>query len=262
MPENDAWTLVSPNQAFGTQETVDALRLALRAVYDTFPHTPVISIGHLSAKQGGHLRPHRSHQSGRDVDISFYYDGTPNRWYAKASPSNLDLARTMFLIRTLVEKTNIEMILIDQSLHAPLKRYALDQGWDAEWVEGLFSSREGRAPVVRHAPGHATHLHLRFRNPVAERSGRRLALLLGRHQLVTVPPKTVTHVARAGDTLAKLATRYGTTMRAIRVKNAMPSVQLVAGRPYQIPIDSNNASPKEPRNRKNASNEPRLRQNK
>jgi penicillin-insensitive murein endopeptidase len=236
MPENEAWKLVDPKHAYGTRETVDALRLSLRAVYDRFPNTPVVSIGHLSAKHGGHLRPHRSHQSGRDVDISFYYDGTPNRWYKKALPTNLDLARTIFLIRTLVEKTSIEMILVDQSLHDPLRQYALAQGMDPASVEGWFSTREGRPPIVRHAPGHATHFHLRFRNPIAERSGQRLAALLNERRLVVVPPKTITHVARSGDTLAKLAARYGTSMHAIRVQNDMPNIQLVAGKTYRIPV--------------------------
>jgi penicillin-insensitive murein endopeptidase len=236
MPENEAWKLVDPSHAYGTEETVDALRLSLRAVYEHFPNTPVVSIGHLSAKQGGHLSPHQSHQSGRDVDVSFYYDGSPNRWYERASPNHLDLPRTMYLIRTLVEKTSIEMILVDRSLHEPLRRYALGQGMDEAWVEGLFVTREGRPPIVRHAPGHATHLHLRFRNPTAERAGQRLAALLAKHRLIVVPPKTITHVARSGDTLAKLAARYGTSMHEIRVHNAMPNAQLVAGRAYRIPV--------------------------
>lgn len=249
MPENEAWKLVSPNQAYGTEETVRALVHALRRVYERSPATPVVSIGHLSAKEGGFLRPHRSHQAGRDVDISFYYRDAPNRWYARATPNNLDLERTLYLIQVLVNETDIEMILIDQSLHAPLKQYALEQGLEAAWVEGLFRNTQGRPPIVRHAPGHATHLHLRFKNPVARKSGERLASLLSKHQLVRVPPKTVTHVARAGDTLAKLAARYGTTMRAIRLQNGLRNTQLVAGHRYEIPVAHPPASP----SRKNSS---------
>jgi penicillin-insensitive murein endopeptidase len=243
MPEDEAWKLVDPNHAFGTEETVRELRLALRAVYNQFPNTPTVSIGHLSAAKGGPLSPHRSHQSGRDVDVSFYYDGAPNRWYQRANSSNLDLRRTVFLIRTLIEKTHIEMILVDQSLHEPLRRFALEQGLAPDWVESWFSRRDGRAPIVRHAPGHATHLHLRFKNPIAERSGQRLTSLLDRYHLVPSPPKTVNHVARSGDTLAKLAQRYGTSMHAIRVQNSMKSVQLVAGRTYQIPVKPTSQSP-------------------
>jgi penicillin-insensitive murein endopeptidase len=130
------------------------------------------------------------------------------------------------------------MVLVDQSLHEPLRTYAEQHGVDENCVTALFRRSQGRLPIVRHAPGHATHLHLRFRNPTAQRSGVRLATLLAHKKLVPVPPKTVVHVARSGDTLAKLATRYRTTMRAIRVHNRMPNTALVAGRAYQIPVTS------------------------
>jgi penicillin-insensitive murein endopeptidase len=236
MPENEAWKLVNPPNVYGTEETVNALKLSLRSVYEHFPNTPVVSIGHLSAKNGGHLNPHKSHQSGRDVDISFYYDNVASQWYKTATPSNLDLPRTLYLVRTLVEKTPIEMILMDQSLHEPLRRYALEQGLDREWVEGLFTTRPGHPAIIRHAPGHATHLHLRFRSPIAQRSGQRLASLLTKHRLVVVPPKVVTHKARDGETLAKLAARYGTTIQAIRSYNGMKTFLLVAGQTYRIPL--------------------------
>jgi penicillin-insensitive murein endopeptidase len=236
MPEDTAWTLVDPRHAFGTQETVDSLSLALRAVYERFPGTAPVPIGHLSARDGGHLRPHRSHQSGRDVDLGFYFRDGAKSWYARATPDTLDLERTVFFLCTLLERTEIEMVLVDQSLHEPLRTYAESHGVDETQIDALFRPHGGVPPIVRHAPGHATHLHLRFRSPVAQHSGVRLASLLTAKRLVTVPPKTVVHVARSGDTLAKLAERYHTTMRAIRVRNQMPGTALVAGRTYQIPV--------------------------
>lgn len=236
MPENPAWKRVDPSHAWATPETIEYLTKALLAVSERYPDTAPVSIGHLSAQRGGPLRPHVSHQSGRDVDVGFYYSGDTNRWYRRATADNLDLPRTWWLIRNLVLGTNIEMILLDQSLIAPLERYALDSGEDREWVEGVFHRRNGRANVVRHAPGHATHLHLRFFNPIAQESGRRLMPLLVARGVVSTPPNIITHVARAGDTLAKLAARYSTTMPAIRQANGMKTYQLVAGTKYRIPV--------------------------
>ena len=238
MPDDPAWKLVDPSHAYGTEETVLSLGLALHAVFEHFPSTEAVSIGHISARSGGHLNPHRSHQSGRDVDVGFYYKGIPNQWYARATPDNLDLERTTFLVRSLVDKTDIEMILIDHSLQAPLEQTLLEQGYNADWTERVFHGGHGRPPIVRHAPGHATHLHLRFRNPIAQQSGQRLASLLVQHHLAVVPPKTLTHVARAGDTLAKLAARYGTTMHEIRIRNGMRDTSLVAGHIYTIPTSA------------------------
>jgi penicillin-insensitive murein endopeptidase len=159
-----------------------------------------------------------------------------NRWYRRGTQENLDVERTWWLIRTLVRDTDVEMILLDQSLSALVERFAIAAGEEKEWVQGIFHNRNGRYAIVRHAAGHATHLHIRFFNPVAQESGRRLMPMLVERRIVTPPQKTVTHVVRPGETLAKLAARYGTTMQAIRDANAMHTYQLVAGKAYRIPV--------------------------
>src|SRR5262249_5224777 len=73
MPKGDHWQLVDPGRAWGTQETVDALVHCIDRVNQRLPGAPAIAIGHLSARSGGHLSPHRSHQSGRDADVGYYY---------------------------------------------------------------------------------------------------------------------------------------------------------------------------------------------
>ena len=236
LPENSAWKRVDPNHAWATQETIDYLTRGLLAVAQRFPNTAAVPIGHLSAQKGGPLRPHVSHQSGRDVDVGFYYSEQSQRWYKRATADNLDLERTWWFIRTLVRETDIEMILVDQSLIPLIERYATQIESQNDWIEAVFHRRNGRASIVRHAPGHGTHLHLRFWNPVAQESGRRLMPLLVARGEITSPPKHVTHVARSGDTLAKLAARYSTTMQAIRQANAMTTYQLVAGHSYRIPV--------------------------
>jgi len=235
MPEGPYWTLVDPAHAWGTQETVDYLCHALTAVAEKFPGTAPVAIGHISAKRGGPLRPHVSHQSGRDVDVGLYYLGPPNHWYARATPKNIDAPRTWFLIRTLVTDTDIEMILLDGSLQRPIEQYAIDIGEPEAWVRGLFRGTGKLPPVVRHAPGHATHLHLRFYNPIAQESARRLLPLLVAHHLIRPPVYTITHVAKRGDTLGRLARKFGTTVAAIRRANGLRGTVIIAGRSYRIP---------------------------
>ncbi|HMA91836.1 MAG TPA: penicillin-insensitive murein endopeptidase [Polyangiaceae bacterium] len=236
LPEDSHWKRVDPAHAWATPETVEYLSRALRAVAERYTGTSPVSIGHLSARNGGPLRPHVSHQSGRDVDVGFYYSNGSSQWYQRASDDNLDLDRTWWLIRTLVLETDIEMILLDQGLSRLVERFALENGESREWVDGLFHSRQGRPPIVRHAAGHATHLHLRFFNPIAQETGRLLMPLMVERKMVAPPQRLVTHVARSGDTLAKLAARYSTTMQAIREANSMKTYQLVAGASYRIPV--------------------------
>jgi penicillin-insensitive murein endopeptidase len=243
-PQSSLYHLVDPDHAWGTQETVDALCYALNRVAEQHPGTPSLDIGHLSAKHGGPLQPHRSHQSGRDVDVGLYYLQQNTRWYTRAASDTLDLARTWALIRTLAVSSDIEMILLDSSLQKPVEAHALSVESNSAWVHLLFHGDGTKPALVRHSPGHATHLHLRFRNPVARRSAQRLAPLLGelrprQNQTVLRQTQVVTrsHVAKAGDTLAKLAQHYCTSMDAIRAANRMKGYQLQAGQTYLIPIE-------------------------
>jgi penicillin-insensitive murein endopeptidase len=90
-------------------------------------------------------------------------------------------------------------------------------------------------PIIRHAPGHATHLHVRFYSPIAQETGRRAYSALLRHQLIHVGPSYAVHVAKKGETLATLAKRYGTTVMAIRRANSLKSNVIQAKKSYRIP---------------------------
>src|SRR5690606_20009654 len=115
LTEDRFFAPVDPDNAWGTQETVAYLRAAVARVHAVFPDSPPLYVGHLSARRGGPLSPHQSHQSGRDVDIGYYYkDG--GRWYRRATPANLDMARTWALVRALVIESDVEMILMDAAL--------------------------------------------------------------------------------------------------------------------------------------------------
>jgi penicillin-insensitive murein endopeptidase len=59
------------SSSFGTAELVSALQRAAARVAEAHPGPPLV-VGDLSDAAGGRLRPHRSHRSGRDADVSFY----------------------------------------------------------------------------------------------------------------------------------------------------------------------------------------------
>lgn len=234
MPAGDAWSLVDPSHAFGTNETVGYLETAISRVAKEFAGSPKLMIGHISAKDGGYLKPHLSHQSGRDVDVGYYYVGG-SRWYQRANAQNLDLDRTWALVRALVTQTDVEMLLIDRSIQDLLIEHAEKVGEDKDWVRLLFRGKGGTPPIVRHAPGHATHLHARFYNPIASETGRRCYAILVQRGLVRPGAAYVVHLAKKGETLAELAKRYGTTVRAIRRANGLKSTVIQAKKSYKIP---------------------------
>lgn len=230
---------VDPNTSWGTDETLAYLEAAARKVHEAFPNSPRLWVGDISRERGGHLSPHRSHQSGRDVDIGYFY-AEPGAWYRRATPANLDLARTWAFVRALVTETDIEMIFIDHTLSAALRRYAEGLGEDAGWLRRVFATVNGEQPLVRHARGHATHMHVRFRNPRAERMARQVYPLLVKHELVDKVEVYRYHRVQRGETLGKLAKRYGTTVRAIQRANGLRSNVIQAKQSYKIPT---NASP-------------------
>jgi len=234
MPRGDRWELLDPGNAWGTQETIDALTRAIDKVYEKYPDSPKMQIGHISARNGGPLSPHISHQSGRDVDVS-YYVSTPTRWFTPATDRNLDRARTWTFVRALLSETDVELILMDRRIQKMLREYATSIGESEAWLGDVFDGRPGVRPMIIHAKGHANHIHVRFYNPIAQETARRLQPLLGRRSKPPAAVGYVLHRARSGDTLDSLARRYGTTVEAIRAANGLKSNAIKARRVYKIP---------------------------
>ena len=235
--EDDYFKPVDTDNAWGTEETLAYLRRAAEQVHARFPASPQLHIGHISAKRGGRLSPHRSHQAGRDVDVSYFYTDQA-RWYQRATPANLDLARTWLFVSALITETDVEMILMDRRLSQPLRRYAEGQGANAEWLASIFEHSQASPAIVRHAPGHATHMHIRFYNPRAQRLARRLYPALVEHELIDKVQVYRYHRVRKGETLGKLAKRYGTTVRAIKQANGLRSSVIQAKKTYKIPTEA------------------------
>jgi LysM repeat protein len=234
---SELFTLVDPQHAWGSEETLAYLAAALRKVHERFPDSAPLSLGHVSAERGGPLRPHVSHQSGRDVDISFYYLDSA-RWYLRASEKNLDLPRTWEFVRALVSETDVEMILIDHGVQTWLRRYALAQGEDAQWVESLFQGKGALRPIVRHAPGHATHIHVRFFNPIAQETARRAHPALVTEGVLPELVSYLRHKAKRGETLAKIAKKYSVSVAAIKDANGLRNSRIREQREYRIPVRS------------------------
>src|SRR5437762_6239409 len=212
MPQDPAWIVERPNVAYATRETIDALAQVFRSVHRRFPASAPARLSHVGAKDGGNLRPHRSHQSGRDADIGLFYRGDriPPRGVARESV--MDPARNWALLRALITETDVQLILVDKRIQAVLIRYALAIGEDARWLGQIF----GR--IVRHARSHRDHFHVRFYAPRSQELGRRIQPLLA---FSPDQNSTILHLVRSGNTLGLLAARYKTSVVAIRKANRM-----------------------------------------
>lgn len=178
LPDSALWKMADPDHSWGTRESIEFVEHAITRVNEYFPDSPVLYVGDFSAKFGGRLRPHQSHQSGRDVDLGYYYLND-SAWYRRATFQNLDRARTWALLETLITETQVEYVFMDRSIQPLLKEYALAQGEDPQWLSRVFEGGPGnKDSIVRHRWGHATHMHVRFENPTAELTARRSYPLL------------------------------------------------------------------------------------
>lgn len=171
-----------PERAYAAAHVVAHVRRAVAAVRRRHPRAHALAIGDLSARRGGRISGHRSHQSGRDVDLGLYYVRKPRRYpneFVPASPRTLDLAATWALISALAATADddggVERMFLDYRLQRALYRWALAHGVPRDEVRRLFQYPDGRgAPrgLIRHVPAHADHLHVRFKCPAADRGCR------------------------------------------------------------------------------------------
>ncbi len=171
MPDASAWTVVNPERAWGTRETIASIVRAIVAVNEAFPSSPKLYVGDISAERGGYIRPHHSHQSGRDVDLGLYYTKGP-AWFVRARADNLDRPRSWELLRALIADPNVEMIFVDRSIQRLLKEYAVKHGETRERLDALFDERSAFSDrLIRHEWGHLTHFHVRFKSARAVEAG-------------------------------------------------------------------------------------------
>jgi murein endopeptidase len=227
MPEDPAWIVERPAYAFATRETVDSLALAFRSVRKRFPDSPPARLSHMGTKDGGYLRPHRSHQSGRDADVGLFYRG--DRFPPRGAPRErlIDPARNWALIRALIAETDVQLILVDQGIQDVLRKHALAIGEDPRWLSQVFGG------LVKHARRHRDHFHVRFYAPRAQELGRRIQPLLA----LRPDQNRTLHVVRTGNTLTQIATKYKTSVASVRKANGLQARSLLKlGQHLLVPL--------------------------
>ena len=162
---------------YGLPRMVALLREASSVVAEQRPSTPPIYIGEISAKGGGALLPkHRSHRTGRDVDVMFFtttLEGAPvpGTGFTKFGPDGLgvdsggrflrfDTGREWLFIKALLQskQAHVQWIFIARNLEALIIENALALGEAAQVV--------AMAEQVMQQPGdslpHDDHIHLRL----------------------------------------------------------------------------------------------------
>jgi len=217
LPWNRGWITRSPSRQYGTNELVDGLVRTIKSFMGKYPKSCKIVTGDISYKNGGPMRPHRSHQSGRDIDIGFFAKN--NRLLAHfevMTPEKMDAAKTWAFIESMLEENQIEYILIDYSLQKPLYDYVKNSlGASDNYLLRVFQYPRGigtRTGIIRHARGHKNHMHVRFFTPKAVAAAHMYSDTLGSvmaklNNPENLPPaNNVKYLARKGRRARKFIT--------------------------------------------------------
>jgi murein endopeptidase/LysM repeat protein len=228
-PDGDGWVVVSPEKTWATTETIAYVQAAIHRVRELHPNAPPLRVNQISGPEGGYLRPHHSHQNGRDADLAFYYP-TVDPIRVRQREKYIDVALNWELVKALVTLGDVEFILVDRRVQKVLYDYALKAGEDPKWLDSLFHA--GRDALLQHARGHRDHFHVRFYNARAQELGRRVAPLLAQRP----DENRLIHRVHSGDTLGALAHRYGSSVAAIQKVNHLKTSFLRLSQVLQIPL--------------------------
>jgi murein endopeptidase len=175
LPPGDGYFLRRPERAFGTETTIDLTLRAIGETLDAFPDEHILAIGDISARSGGFITQHHSHQSGRDIDVGLFYLDKPDDYpanFVHADEDNLDCAATFKLLESFLATTDddggVQMVFLDFDVQGILYHWALDSGVSERRLDRIFQYPHGRGSpegIVRHEPNHDNHMHVRFRCP-------------------------------------------------------------------------------------------------
>jgi len=169
-----------PYRAWGTRTTIDYVKRAITETVELYPRLHVLSIGDISAENGGQVSDHHSHQSGRDIDIGLYYNKQPAGYpssFINANESNLNAKAMWALISKLAATSEkdggVKVIFLDFEVQGIIYRWAQNHGVSDRKLERIFQYANGAGSnegLVRHYRNHQHHIHVRFNCARADRN--------------------------------------------------------------------------------------------
>ena len=155
---------------YGTARTVKTIKAALSRYKQSKVGKggPQVHVGDISARGGGPLKGHMSHQKGIDVDMGLVLKGEDanETRFRTGRTDNLDIARTWALLKAFVDSPDVTAVFLDYGLQKLLYEHAKKQKVSESTLDVLFQYPRGRGRyfgIIRHWKGHKDHFHVRFR---------------------------------------------------------------------------------------------------
>ena len=166
LPERpDLYTRRKPEEEFGSTHTIAQMLAAFTRFRHDSGYKGQVVIGGISRPRGGRFRPHKSHQSGRDVDIRLpLLPGSQDKKHPTSA--DVDWRATWNLMRAFLDTGEVEYIFLDYRLQKKIYKAAREAGARREqldlWLQWPAKPRTNKG-VIRHVEGHRAHMHVRIR---------------------------------------------------------------------------------------------------
>lgn len=178
LPASTLYERRRANIMFGSAFTVQHLWEAIACFRYRYAYHGQVVVADISRRAGGLLPPHRSHQSGRDVDLwlptlqGVYKPEylAQQRW---PRPEEVNWFAVWGLIEALIETGAVREIFLSYELQDRVYHAARQMGVPElvlykQLQRGPNAPKPGtgRRPfkgIVRHSPGHTGHMHVRFK---------------------------------------------------------------------------------------------------
>jgi len=166
LPERpDLYTRRKPEESWGSSHTIMQLMAAVTRFRHETGFNRAVVIGGISRARGGRFRPHKSHQSGRDVDIRMPLTAA-GEGKKHTSVGDIDWRATWQLIHAFLVGGQVEYVFLEHSLQKRLYKAAREAGATkeqlAQWLQWPNQPRTNKG-VIRHVKGHVVHFHVRIR---------------------------------------------------------------------------------------------------
>jgi hypothetical protein len=164
LPENDPlYTIRNPDHSWGSSHMIEELQRGIAAFRRATGFDRRILIEDMSQHGGGRFGPHKSHRSGRDVDIQLPVRAGLREDIVPDDMSLVDWDATWGMVKAFASSGQVRYIFLSRSRQVPLYRAALRAGaTDEEITKYLQYPHGAQDALVRHSSGHVKHIHVRF----------------------------------------------------------------------------------------------------
>ncbi|MGH1345495.1 MAG: penicillin-insensitive murein endopeptidase [Nannocystales bacterium] len=174
LPTSPLYIRRTPRLMWGSSQTISNLQEAVAAFRQDVDYDGELILSDISARDGGLLRPHKSHQAGRDIDIWLpTIKGVYKKKYLNSGGEKprrpmfeeVDWYAVWGLVRALIKTGAVQYVFLDWRYQEFVYRAAVEMGATEdeldEWIQWP-RPRASSKGVFRHSQDHLSHIHVRF----------------------------------------------------------------------------------------------------